>query len=180
MCFDRNSLLKGLSLSALMLAMLFVTNTANAQIRAGGGIAFGTEFDGIFGIQASGVYVLNEEQGIDLAADLTLFFPDSPPGIDLSLFTINANGHYNFTSTETMMAYALGGLNIATGKVGVDFGGIGGLGSVSDSRTDVGLNLGAGAEFDVGFGYAYAEAKIVVGGADQFVVSGGVRFPLGE
>ncbi len=77
-----------------------------------------------------------------------------------------------------MMAYALAGLNIGFFKFETDFGGdLFGTGSVTD--TEIGLNAGAGAQFDVGFGYAYGEAKLVLGGFDQFVIGGGIRIPIG-
>ncbi len=174
-----NSLKKAVSLSILLITVVFFAPTAKAQspFLLGGGLVYGTDIEAI-GIQVNGVYPLNEEQGINLAGDLTLFFPDDALGIDVSLFTINANGHYIFTTTETMMAYALAGLNIGffsfdTGLGDDFFGG----GSVSD--TEIGLNAGAGAQFDVGFGYAYGEAKLVLGGFDQLVIGGGIRIPLG-
>ncbi|MFK7846047.1 MAG: hypothetical protein AB8G77_12170 [Rhodothermales bacterium] len=176
MCPDRSSLNKSVSIGVLLLAMFFVSHTANAQFLLGGGLVYGTDIEAI-GIQANGVYTLNEEQGINLAGDLTLYFPDEVPGVDVSLFAINANGHYIFTTTETLVAYALAGLNIAVVKIGVDFGEVFGSSSVSD--TELGINAGAGAQFDVGFGFAYAEAKLVLGGFDQFVLGGGIRIPIG-
>ncbi len=174
----RNSLKKSLSLSLIALAMMFASTTVSAQgLRVGGGIVLGTEFDGVFGIQASGVYPLLEEQGIDLAADISIYFQDSPPGVDFSLFAINANGHYNFSASETLMAYALAGLNFAFGEAGLDFGE---FGSASSSFSDVGLNLGAGVELAIPFGYVYGEGKVVAGGIGQLVVSGGIRIPVGN
>ncbi len=173
-----NSLKKSLSLCIIALAMMIASTTVSAQgFRVGGGIVIGTEFDGVFGIQASGVYPLLEEQGIDLAADISIYFPDSPPGVDFSLFAINANGHYNFTESETLMAYAIAGLNFAFGEIGLD---LGEFGSTSGDFSDVGLNLGAGVEFAMPFGYIYAQGKVVAGGIGQFVASGGVRFPIGD
>lgn len=172
------SIKKSLSVAALFMAMLFATNTANAQIQVGGGLVFGTLFDAI-GLQAGGTYPLsvNDDLDINLAGDLTLFFPGDEFGVDVSLFEINGNGHYVFTTTETMVAYALAGLNVAVVKVAV---GLGALGSASASNTEIGINAGAGAQFDVGFANAYAEAKIVLGGSDQFVIGGGLRFPIGN
>lgn len=174
----RKSITKFLSITAMLMAMISVSNTANAQLQLGGGLVFGTLFDAI-GIQASGIYPLavNEDVDIDIAGDLTLFLPGDEFGIDVSLFEINGNGHYVFTTTETMAAYALAGLNIAIVKVAIGFDG---FGSASASNTEVGLNAGAGAQFDVGFANAYAEAKVVLGGSDQFVIGGGLRFPIGN
>lgn len=175
MSLNRNSSKKCVSIFALLLAMFFVTNPANAQFWAGLGLFYGGDIEAI-GIQANGVYVLDEERGINLAGDLTLYFPDEVPGVDVSLFTINANGHYVFTTTETLMAYAIGGINIAIVEVGVNFGA---FGTTSASNTEIGLNAGAGVEYDIGFGYLFGEAKLVLGGFSQLVAGGGLRVPIG-
>ncbi|MEM8485915.1 MAG: hypothetical protein AAF564_10225 [Bacteroidota bacterium] len=176
-----NSLKKAVSLAILFITVVIFTPAVKAQspFLLGGGLVFGTDIEAI-GIQANGVYPLDEERGINLAGDLTLFFPDDAPGVDVSLFTINANGHYIFSTTETLMAYALAGLNIGFFKFEADFGGTGELfGASSVTDTEIGLNAGAGVQFDVGFGYAYGEAKLVLGGFDQLVIGGGVRVPIG-
>ena len=169
------SLKTGLMLGALMLFSVFTTESAQAQFLAGAGLAFGSGVEAI-GLQGSGVFPLNEEQGIRIAGDFIIFFPGDTAGFDQSLFTINGNGHYIFSTSETLMAYALAGLHIGIyeADIGVD---LLGLGSVSD--TAVGLNAGAGVEYATSPGYLYGEAKIVLGGYSDFVISGGFRFPLG-
>ena len=147
------------------------TQQAQAQVVLGGGLAFGTDVESL-GIQAGGHYMLNEEQGIRLAADLIFFFPgEDVPGFDLNVFEINFNGHYLFYSEEELMAYALAGIAIDAVTIETPFG------DASDS--EVGLNLGAGVEYEMPFGYLYGELKVVAGGFGQVVVSGGVRFPVG-
>ena len=171
-------------LAALVLFTFFATHTASAQFLVGGGLAFstGASYTGLdaggIGIQANGNYLLNEEQGIRLAADVTIFFPDDQFGIDISFFTINTNGHYIFSTSETLMAYALAGLNFAVVSWDANVPVVGFNTSFSD--TSVGLNAGAGAEYEVGFGYLYGEAKVVLGGADAFVLGFGIRVPVGN
>lgn len=153
-------------------------NDAQAQFIVGGGLAFGTDIESA-GVQAGGVYALNDDRGLRLAADFIFFFPgEDAPGFDVNVFEINLNGHYIFYSEDAVMAYALGGLSIATVSVDVDLG-IPGVPSSSVSDTELGINAGAGIEYDLGFGYLYGEAKLVLGGFDQFVISGGIRVPVG-
>ncbi len=176
MCSICKSLKKGLVLGALLLFSLFVTEGAYAQFTAGGGLAFQVGGFDALGIQAGGVYVLNADQGIRLAADLIYYFPGDAGPFNQSLFSINANGHYIFTTTESLVAYALAGLNFSF----YDFDtGLGGIIDVDTSASDVALNAGAGVESEVGFGILYGEVKLVLGGFSDFVVSGGVRFPIG-
>jgi hypothetical protein len=167
--------------SAALLVILLVIGwtplDASAQFLLGGGLVFGSDIESL-GIQANGNYVINEENGIRLAGDITFYFPDDAPGVDLSLFTINGNGHYIFTTTESLLAYALAGLNLAIVSVETDINVPGFDASFTD--TEIGLNLGAGVEYEVNFGYLYGEAKIVVGGFDQLVLGGGIRVPIGN
>jgi opacity protein-like surface antigen len=71
---------------------------------------------------------------------------------------------------ETTTVYGLAGLNYATQKVTVL--------NTDVSNSELGFNLGGGAEFGVGFGSIYLEAKYALSTFDQLAVSGGVRFSL--
>ncbi|PWN07024.1 hypothetical protein [Rhodohalobacter mucosus] len=77
-----------------------------------------------------------------------------------------------------MNVYGLAGINITGINVEFDTGG---FGSASSSDSEIGLNIGGGAEFDVDFATLFGEAKF--GGighdANQFVVGAGLRFPIG-
>ncbi|MBX2822783.1 MAG: outer membrane beta-barrel protein [Rhodothermaceae bacterium] len=160
-----------------LLGITSVQNEAAAQLAVGGGLAFGTDIEAA-GIQAGGTYFLLEEQGIRLALDLIFFFPgEDAVGFDINVFEINANGHYIFNEGDAFIAYALAGLSLATVSVDVDLGPFGGTQSASDS--ELGLNAGAGIEYSIGGVKLYGEGKLVLGGFDQFVLSGGVRVPLG-
>lgn len=153
-------------ISSLILGILFVLNTnamAQNEFSAGGGLAYGTEVEAI-GIQGGATYSFTEEfRG---AADIIIFFPDN-----YDWWELNLNGHYKFLAEEGISVYALAGINYAT--LSVDFGQ---LGSASDS--EVGLNIGGGAEFGVDFAKLYTELKFVLGNADQLALSAGLRFPF--
>lgn len=167
----------------IVLAVIFsAPNTALAQMYFGGGLVYGAEIENV-GIQANGHLVVNEENKLRIGADATFFLPEkaTAAGIEVKskLFTINVNGHYMLVDSETLILYAIGGLNL--GFVSVDVDGpadeifLFGSGA---SDTELGLNIGGGLEYEVPFGRVYAEVKYVVGGFDQLVIGGGVRFPL--
>ena len=164
-----------LSILALLLVIGFTSfqNKATAQLAVGGGLAYGSDIESA-GVQVGGTYFLLEEQGIRLAADLIFFFPGEDGfGVDVNVWEFNANGHYIFNEADAFLAYALAGISLAT--VSVD---IAGFGEASDS--ELGLNAGAGIEYSIGGVKLYAEGKIVLGGFDQLVLSGGVRVPIGN
>lgn len=150
----------------LVIGITFALNTgamAQNEFSAGGGLAYGTEVEAI-GIQGGATYSFTEE--IRGAADIIIYFPDN-----YDWWELNVNGHYNFFSEDGVSVYALAGLNYAT--LSVD---LGQFGDASDS--ELGLNLGGGAEFGVEFANVYAELKYVLGNADQLGLSAGLRFPF--
>lgn len=157
---------KLLSITGLVLGIIFFSNTgalAQNEFKVGGGLAYGSEVEAI-GIQVGAVYDFTEE--ISGAADFIIYFPD---GYDW--WELNVNGHYRFFSEDNISVYGLAGLNYAT--LSVDFGQ---FGSASDS--ELGLNLGGGAEFGLDFAKLYTELKYVVGNADQLGISAGLRFAI--
>ncbi|MEL7834726.1 hypothetical protein [Fodinibius sp. Rm-B-1B1-1] len=158
---------KLLTLGCLILGMIFFSNSnAYAQaetFKAGGGLAFGSEVEAI-GIQAGAVYGFTDE--INGAADFIIFFPDN-----YDWWELNVNGHYNFMAEDGVRLYGLAGLNYA--NLSVD---LGQFGSTSDS--EIGLNLGGGAEYGLDFANLYGELKYVLGNADQLGISAGLRFDL--
>ena len=157
----------------LLLGFTSLQNTANAQLAVGGGLAYGSDIESA-GVQIGGTYFLLGEQGIRLAADLIFFFPgDDGFGTDLNVWEFNANGHYIFNEGDAYIAYALAGISLAT--VSFDAGVLGEF-----SESELGLNAGAGIEYSIGGVKLYAEGKIVLGGFDQLVLSGGVRVPIGN
>ncbi|MGM0589819.1 MAG: outer membrane beta-barrel protein [Bacteroidota bacterium] len=149
-----------LGLMASMNSTSFAQNDSDFQI--GGGLIYGTEVEAL-GIQAGAKYGFTNE--ISATADFAIYFPD-----DYDWWTINVNGHYHFINEDRMKVYGLAGLNYATIEVGF-------LGT-STSDSEVGLNIGGGAEFALGFVDLYTEAKYILGDADQLAISAGLRFTL--
>jgi opacity protein-like surface antigen len=170
---------KLLTVGTLVIGLIFLSNTnlhaqdGSGDISIGGGLGYGTEIESI-GIQGGGVYKINEQ--FRAAADIIYYFPDEiGGGFDYNWMEFNANGHYIFTEDDGLVAYALAGLNFA--RVSIDypdndfFDG-------SYSETEVGLNIGAGLEYNIDFALLYAELKYALSSADQLVISAGLRFPI--
>ncbi len=167
----------------LFVFLLFMTfsTQASAQFWFGGGLVYGEGIQRV-GVQANANLVVNEENKIRVAGDITYFLVDksSAPGIELKtrVFTINANGHYMFVSADNIVVYGIGGLNFAIVSITAS-------GPVSElvdllsaNSTEVGLNIGGGLEYELEFGRVYGELKYVLGGFDQLVIGAGVRIPI--
>lgn len=154
--------------------------TVKGDIKVGAGLVFGSgvgfdELDNDFGIRVDGSYMFTEEfRG---AADFTYYFPKTEGGGKVTVWELNFNGHYLFINDEDMNVYGLAGINVTGIKTKFDSNG---FGSFSASDSEIGLNIGGGAEFDVDFAMLFVEAKL--GGighdANQFVLGAGLRLPI--
>jgi opacity protein-like surface antigen len=131
---------------------------------------FGTETD--FGIGARAVFGLRSlfpTTPLDAHVSFDYFFPDAPAGVDVTYWEINGNVAYRIPTKNAGLApYAGGGLSIAHASASAS--------GVSASDTDIGLNLLGGATFGRSKTKPFAEARLTLGGGDQFVITGGVRF----
>lgn len=154
---------------------------ANAQRRAapaqrlvsfGGQATFGSETDfGIGGRVVFGMRSIARRAPLDAVVSFDYFFPDDPPGIDLSYWEINGNVAYRIRTTSGVLRpYLGGGVNI--GRTAADT-----TGESSGSETKVGLNILGGTTLRTASRVTpFAEARVVVGTNDQVVITGGVRF----
>lgn len=137
----------------LLIIVLFaaILSISHAQ-RIGGGLAYGAEIKSA-GLAINGEFFLKKKLAISPA--LIFYFEDA----------WEANGNINFilSGNDAVLPYVIGGLNIIS----------------ANKNSEVGLNAGIGANFDIG-GRArpFAEAKYVLGNADQLVVLGGIKFPI--
>lgn len=155
-----------MTVAALLLA---VPATAGAQVHLGPQLSWGGDTDiGIGGRVLVGVESLPRW---DFIGTFDVFFPDDGPNDDLTYWEINGNLAYNFLieEAESIFPYVGGGLNIAhfsrDNDPGDDF-----------SDTDLGLNLFGGTQFSASGVIPFAEIRLVVEGADQVVLTGGVLF----
>ncbi len=163
-------------LSAVFIMLLSQTSSAQG-IKVGAGLMYGSEIEEI-GLQVNGVVDL-PVTSLRAAADIGFFFVEDSEilgtTIETNLWEANINAHYVFGFVPKANIYALAGLNFTT--VSVDFAG------VSDSETETGFNLGAGAELPLGPVDFFAEAKMVFSDAyvdNQFALAGGVRIGFGK
>lgn len=113
-------------------------------------------------------YTLSQvDAPIQLSGAFDLYFPEG----DVTLFTVDLNGHYVFPTEGTISPYAGAGIGITSVSFDERFGG--------GSDSDVGLNLVGGIEFQAGSVRPFAQGQFTVGGDfDRFGITGGILFAL--
>ncbi len=165
--------------AAAVLLLPFLAQPAQAQVSFGPQLAWGDDTDlGIGGRAEFGLadaFGIDEDPFADLfgMATATYFFWDCDRGFDdvdedCSYFEINGNAAVPFEVESSAVPYAGAGLHIGRLSVG------------NASDTEVGLNLLGGVHFPLGALRGFGEAKLGLGGADQFVIAGGVMFGGGS
>ncbi len=168
--------------SLIILAAMFcmTTTTVSAQEKgdmAAGvhlGIGAGDSFTN-FGLGAK--YQWNVIDKLRLEPSFTYYFEKD----NVSMWDLNVNVHYQFVLGNSFSVYPLAGLSLLGTKVSVpefDFGELGTYGGGSASDTEVGFNLGVGADYDVTEKIQLnAEAKYKIGGSwDRFFARVGVAY----
>lgn len=161
---------------ATVLVLVALAAPASAQTFVGGGLIYAADLgDFDLGIQAGGYVGMDDLlPGLRLGGDVEFYLPQSESyagqSVSWNFMAINANAHYMFLRGETFDAYALGGLSL--GRSSVSGGGM------SDSNTEIDINLGGGIEVPMNFGRVYGEIKIVAGDYDRIVFGAGVRIGL--
>lgn len=157
--------------STLLFVLFATAQLANAQIQIGGGLIYGTELEEV-GVQVNGT--LNTPGPIRLAADIGIFLLDDVGNSERGFWEINFNGHYMLPGIPKANVYGIAGINISTATLKND------TFNIDSSDSEFGLNLGGGAEVPLGFAKLFGELRVVLGEADQAVLSGGLRFPIGK
>ena len=165
---------------------LIIINSVSAQsftdkISFGGGLSYGTEIEKL-GINFKGIYEITEK--IHGSLNFTYFFTKKEnigtAEWKWSLWELNFDGHYVFTSSDKFSAYGLAGINIThwgTKWEGDTYGGY--YHDFDNSDTDIGLNIGGGALYNfTGSLSGFGELKYVVSNYDQFVFTFGVLYHL--
>ena len=161
-------------LAATFLVGVFLSTTsADAQtITAGGGVGYGSKSENA-NIQANLYYSLPGAP-VRLGADVGYSNPEKTSQARVDEIESNLNVHLMAVDNKIISLYGLTGLNILHIRSKVE---VQGQSSITDSDTNFGLNLGAGAELDIGFGRTFGEAKYIIGPDDrsQLVLGAGVR-----
>jgi len=152
---------KGLLISGLLGGFLFcLPSGASGQALFGAEALFGTDTD--FGLGGRVHLDLGTSAPLEFQGAFDLFFPDGPA----DYWEINANLWYNIetSGSSTALPYLGGGLNIGHTSV-EDF-----------DDTELGVNLGGGVKFGYTNTIPFLEARVTLGGVEQFVIGGGVLF----
>ena len=165
--------MKNLILSILTFSfVLFFTVDSQAQyLTVGGGVGYSTESEQVnFTVNAA--YKL---PGLPMrlggAVDYTI--EDKTGNVRNSAIDGNINTYLMAVDTQLVSVYGLTGLNVYHQMVKIDSP----SGSISESDTSLGLNLGGGAEVQQGPTRFYAEMKYIFREDDaRTVVSAGMRF----
>lgn len=165
--------MRTLTLAALSstAALTLFANEAAAEPKLGAGLVYGTEIEEV-GLQLNGYYGLDQVlPGLRVGAEFAYYFVSDP----VTFWTIDINGQYRFIEPGPFGAYAIAGLDIARVSVDLDLGAFGG--DASSSSTEIGLNLGIGAEYAVVPNVElFGEIKYVISDYDQAVIALGARY----
>ena len=153
-------------LVALVAFIVCMTAAADSSAqKLGVFLGFGTEVEEL-GLGISGEFNINDK--VSIAPSFIYWLPEDP----ISWWEINGNVNYYFATGGSADFYGLAGLNLFGYNYDID--GV-------DGGTEVGLNLGAGANFNIGKNWEpFVEAKFVLGDADQLGLFFGAKFKLGN
>lgn len=142
--------------------------TSYGQSVIGGGLAYGTD------IEEPAIFIQGEfyvKSNLSIAPDIIIYFVDDAPGVKRGFWEFNANVNYYFTEGSAQV-YGIGGLNYATATVDID-------GFGKDSNSELGLNLGIGANFDINSAIMpFSEFKFTISDYDQAVLKFGLKYRL--
>lgn len=153
-----------------------ISLAANAQTRVGGLLGFGSEIESL-ALGGVAEFMIKENMGI--SPQLVFFFGKSQNDVKTSMWEINGNFNYYFMQ-DNVDLYGIAGLNLANWKVKYDLSGFPGFDDYSSTGTELGLNLGLGANFQVSNDkiLPFAELKYVISDFDQLCIFAGVKFNL--
>lgn len=146
---------------------------AQESNRIGAQLIYGTDINTL-GIGAVAEFPVAERMAI--SPSFSFYFPKTDGFVKTSAFEINGNLNYTFVEENNLVFYGIGGINYTNYKVKADMAPVG-LPNYSSSSGEIGLNLGAGANFEIGQNFLpFAEAKYIIGGFDRLVLAAGVKF----
>lgn len=155
----------GLYISVLFVAIIFLTpQQSDAQVKVGIGAAFASDIEQV-GIQGDLHYRLSERP-IQFSGSLVYYFPKD----DHDFLEANLNGAYIFYEEFMFKSYIYAGVNLARSEQNYE----------NDSVIDraIGMNIGAGAEYDFGPVLGYGDLKYIFGDFNQPNFSIGLRIPF--
>ncbi len=152
------------------LVLILSPGVLQAQVNIGGQLSLAEETD--FGIGARTTVGLSVPSfPLEVIASFDYFFPDET---NVSYWELNGNVAHEFpVRSPVVKPYVGAGLNLAHRSIdNILFAG-------TVSNTDLARNILGGAKFAVGTVTPFGELRIELGGAEQFVLTGGVMFQVG-
>lgn len=148
----------GVALAFIVCMMAAVDSSAQ---KIGVMLGYGTEVEEL-GIGINGEFNINDK--VSISPSFIYWFPEDP----ISWWEFNVNVNYYFTKAGSADFYGLAGINLFGYNI-----------EDGDGQSEVGLNLGAGANFDIGKSWQpFTELKFVIGDADQLGLFFGVKFKI--
>jgi opacity protein-like surface antigen len=148
------------------LSLFAVLPIAAQSISVGGGVGYGSESEDL-NFQVNAYYGF-ENLPLRIGGDVGY----SEPEDNLTQIEGNVNLHLMAIDSDLLSLYGITGLNVVHLRFSFN--------DITESETDTGVNLGAGAEFDLGFGRAFGEAKYILGSdrEEQLVLGAGIRVSI--
>ena len=134
----------------------------------GGGLGYGTQINNV-GLNFRGDVKFDKQWSI--TPHFNYFFNKTEGEVIYKWNALNIDGHYFFEMDQIWTIYPLFGINFSTVSEKIN--------DIKFSNSDVGINLGIGAEYHFdrrlsGFG----EIKYVISDADQLVITLGLLFQI--
>lgn len=152
--------MKKLGVALAFIVCMIASYDSNAQ-KIGVMLGYGTEVEEL-GLGINGEFNINSK--VSIAPSFVYWFPKDP----VSWWEFNVNANYYFTKAGSADFYGLAGINLFNAKA-----------DGFDGESEVGLNLGAGANFNIGKSWEpFTEVKFVLGDADQLGLFFGAKFKL--
>jgi opacity protein-like surface antigen len=155
----------------IILVLVCVSAASFAQSRLGLQAGYGFEIEKPFA-GLNGEFFLADR--VSIAPDISFYAPEQATifgtQYKVSFWELNGDLHFYFNKGEKASFYALGGVNHVTAKVKA--------GSQSASDSETGANVGLGVSFSSPKSVPFIQFKYETVGTGQFVIMGGVRFPL--
>lgn len=159
-------------IAIVVIAASWSGTEVNAQVknRVGFFLAAASGDIDVIGLGGVGEFAVMDK--LTISPQLIFYFPEDKGPYDVKFFELNVNANYYFYNHDILEFYGLGGLNYSRVKVDYDGGG-------DSSDGEIGLNLGAGLNFEIGKNFIpFTELRLTIGEYDQFVFNAGLKFNL--
>lgn len=172
--------MKKIALLFTVLVCMFAVTEANAQKRgemaAGAQLVYGTG-DGLSNFGLGAKFQWNVIDNLRLEPSFNYFFEKDM----VNMWDLSANAHYQFSLSDSFVAYPLAGISVMGVSVDVpkfDLGYGYSVGGGSASDTEIGFNIGGGVDYNVTKNIAInLEAKYKIGGDwSRLVIAAGAVY----